>query len=53
MICTYLIEATRNPAIPGAWLSLAAGIGLAAALITKGRAAAPAAHRSGPAILAE
>jgi MFS family permease len=53
MICTYLIEATRNPAIPGAWLSLAAGIGLAAALITKGRAAVPVAPGAGRAILAE
>ena len=36
-ICTYLIEATKNQAIPGAWLSAAAAMGLAAALITRGR----------------
>ena len=36
-ICTYLIEVTKNQAIPGAWLSVAAAIGLTAALITKGR----------------
>jgi MFS family permease len=39
MICTYLVEATGNNAIPGAWLSCAAAIGLAAAFVTKGRAA--------------
>jgi MFS family permease len=36
MICTELIHLTKNQAIPGAWLSLAAAIGLAAALITRG-----------------
>jgi len=36
MICTYLIETTKNPAIPGIWLSFAAAIGLTAALITRG-----------------
>ena len=35
MICTYLIQVTKNPAIPGAWLSAAAAIGLTAALITR------------------
>lgn len=32
MIATYLIEATKNTAVPGAWLSCAAFISLAAAL---------------------
>lgn len=32
-ICTYLIEKTRQPAIPGLWLSSAAAIGLTAALV--------------------
>jgi hypothetical protein len=32
-ICTYLIHATGNPALPGVWLSLAAACGLTAALI--------------------
>ncbi len=36
MICTYLIEATKNQAMPGVWLSAAAAIGLTAALITRG-----------------
>jgi MFS family permease len=33
MICTYLIEKTKNQAIPGAWLTVAAAISLAGALI--------------------
>jgi MFS family permease len=47
-VCTYLIDLTKNQAIPGAWLSFAALMGLSAALITRGRkvdaadAAAPA-----------
>jgi len=36
-ICTYLIRATGNPAIPGAWLSLAAAIGLSAVLVLRKR----------------
>jgi MHS family citrate/tricarballylate:H+ symporter-like MFS transporter len=32
-VCTYFIQKTGNPAIPGVWLSLAAAIGLTAALI--------------------
>jgi hypothetical protein len=36
-ISTYLISVTHNQAIPGAWLSLAAVLGLTAALITRGR----------------
>jgi MFS family permease len=32
MIATYLIEVTGNKAMPGVWLSMAAGIGLAATL---------------------
>jgi MFS family permease len=41
MICTYLIETTRNPAIPGIWLSTAAAIGLTAALIASRRQPEP------------
>lgn len=37
MICTYLIQVTKNPAIPGAWLSIGAAIGLSAALIARHR----------------
>jgi len=33
-ICTYLIEITHRPAMPGVWLSLAAAIGLAAAVLS-------------------
>ena len=36
-IATYLIEATKNPAMPGAWLSFAAAVGLVAAILTRGR----------------
>jgi MFS transporter, MHS family, citrate/tricarballylate:H+ symporter len=32
-ICTFLIHITRNPAIPGAWLSFAALCGLTAAIV--------------------
>jgi hypothetical protein len=32
-ICTYLIHATNNRAIPGLWLSFAAASGLAATLL--------------------
>ena len=35
-VCTYLIRATGNKAMPGAWLSLAAAIGLVATLLTHG-----------------
>ena len=35
VICTYLIHTTHNPAIPGAWLSLAAACGLVATLLGK------------------
>jgi metabolite-proton symporter len=45
-ICTYLIEETKDPAAPGAWLSLAAACGLVATLLAgrrgdSGHAAAP------------
>ena len=45
-ICTYLIETTKNQAMPGVWLSFAALVGLTAALLTgpwraRERAAAP------------
>jgi MFS family permease len=33
-VCTYLIHATGNRAVPGIWLSLAAACSLAAALLT-------------------
>jgi metabolite-proton symporter len=36
-IATFLIEATKNPAMPGAWLSFAAAVGLIAAILTRGR----------------
>ncbi len=39
-ICTYLIHAFDNKAMPGVWLSFAAACGLAAALLTKRREAA-------------
>ena len=48
-IATYLIDLTKNPAMPGAWLSFAAAIGLAAAIMTKGMAQNPAALRLEPA----
>ena len=35
MICTWLIQLSGNPAIPGAWLSAGAALGLTAALITR------------------
>jgi hypothetical protein len=34
-ICTYLIHATGNRAIPGLWLSLAAACGFVATLLAK------------------
>ena len=33
-ICTWLIETTGNKAIPGAWLSFAAIVGLTAAIVS-------------------
>ncbi len=33
-ICTYLIHATGNPAMPGAWLSFAAATGLVATILS-------------------
>ncbi|MEO8051160.1 MAG: tricarballylate/proton symporter TcuC [Acidobacteriota bacterium] len=36
-ICTYLIHATGNRAMPGVWLSMAAAIALTAVLIVTGR----------------
>lgn len=45
-VATYLIEATKNAAMPGAWLSFAAAVGLAAAVLTReGRK--PAGYRNG------
>jgi metabolite-proton symporter len=38
VICTYLIHATGNPAMPGVWLSFAAITGLAATVLTRRRA---------------
>jgi MFS family permease len=37
-ISTYLIHATGNRAVPGLWLSFAAGCGLLAAFLARGRA---------------
>jgi MFS family permease len=37
-LCTYLIHVTGNRAIPGVWLSFAAGCGLIASLLAKERA---------------
>jgi MFS family permease len=52
MICTYLIEATKNPAMPGVWLSIGAAIGLTAALATRaGRQAHPSFAAVEPAIV--
>lgn len=34
-ICTYLIHATGNRAMPGVWLSFAAGIGLTAVILSR------------------
>jgi MFS family permease len=42
MVCTYLIEITGNPAIPGIWLSAAAAMGLTAAVILNRRQPEPA-----------
>jgi MFS family permease len=39
-ICTYLIRQTGNPASPGLWLSLTAGIALAATFLSRGRQSA-------------
>jgi hypothetical protein len=36
-VCTYLIHATGNRAMPGVWLSLAAAIALSAVLIVTAR----------------
>ena len=36
-ICTYLIKGTGNKAIPGAWLSFPAAIGLSAVALTRNR----------------
>jgi MFS family permease len=38
-ICTYLIYATHNRAVPGLWLSLAALVGLTAIMLAKPRSA--------------
>jgi metabolite-proton symporter len=42
-IATWLVDQTGNKAIPGAWFSFAAAVGLIAALVTKGRKAPNAA----------
>ena len=36
-ICTYLIHATGNRAIPGLWVSFAATMGLTAVILTRNR----------------
>jgi hypothetical protein len=40
-ICTYLIEATGNKAVPGLWLSFAAAMGLTAVVLVRGVTASP------------
>ena len=35
LVCTWAIHATGNPAMPGVWVSLAAGAGLAATLASR------------------
>jgi MFS family permease len=47
-ISTYLIHLTSNRAVPGLWLSMAAGVGLVAALLTR----APEAVVGDPAVSA-
>jgi MFS family permease len=53
-ICTWLIDRTKNPAMPGLWLALAAAIGLTAALLAGHRVARrgdnlePGTNPSGP-----
>jgi MFS family permease len=44
-ICTYLIEASGNRAVPGLWLSFAAALGLLAAVTLASRASAMVAAR--------
>jgi MFS transporter, MHS family, citrate/tricarballylate:H+ symporter len=34
-VCTYLIHATGNPAIPGAWLTVPGLLALASAFLTR------------------
>jgi hypothetical protein len=34
-VCTYLIHATGNPAMPGAWLTLPALLALVSAFLTR------------------
>jgi len=41
MIATYLIEVTRNKAMPGVWLSVAAAVGLIATLWSRRRSGSP------------
>jgi MFS family permease len=38
-ICTYLIQTTKNQAVPGVWLSFAAAVGLTPALASKRKGA--------------
>lgn len=48
-ISTWLIHATGNRAMPGAWVACAAATGLVAALATGGRQPAVGPTRAGPA----
>jgi metabolite-proton symporter len=52
-ISTYLIGVTHNQAIPGAWLSLAALMGLSAAIITRGRTAESRTAQTAPRLAVE
>ena len=44
-ISTYLIHVTGNRAVPGVWLSFAAGCGLIAALLARSRQETPTGDR--------
>jgi len=47
-ICTWLIHLSRNRAMPGVWVSCAAGCGLAAAVVLGRRSARRATHAPTP-----
>jgi hypothetical protein len=49
LICTWLIDWTGNPAMPGLWLSVAALIGLTAAWLARGEAVAVPTRAAAPA----
>jgi hypothetical protein len=53
MVCTYLIEKTKNQAIPGAWLTIAAAISLTGALIAARRRQVQSASNDAEAVILE